>query len=56
MFDPATPDGAYDFTPDAVGIDFRFWAVLAGTCDASYRNPASMPLLDCARLNGWAPP
>jgi len=56
VFDPATPDGAYDFTPTADGIDFRFWAVLAGTCSATYRNPASQPLLDCARLQTWSPP
>ena len=56
VFDPATPDGAYAFTPEADGIDFRFWAALAGTCSASYRNPASRPLLDCARLRTWTPP
>jgi hypothetical protein len=56
VFDPATPDGAYAFTPEADGIDFRFFAALAGTCSATYRNPASTPLLDCARLRAWTPP
>jgi hypothetical protein len=55
IFDPATPDGSYPFTPDAEGIDFRFFASLAGTCVASYRNPTSAPLFDCARLKAWTP-
>ncbi|MDB4998010.1 MAG: hypothetical protein JWM74_5442, partial [Myxococcaceae bacterium] len=55
IFDPATPDGAYDFTPDAEGIDFRFFASLAGTCVASWRNPTTAPLFDCARLEAWTP-
>ena len=50
LFDPATPDGAYAFSPDGAGIDFRFLRALVGTCMARYRNPASMPLLDCSRL------
>ena len=55
LFDPATPDGAYAFNPDGAGIDFRFLAALVGTCTARYRNPASMPLLDCTRLPTLTP-
>ena len=55
LFDPATPDGAYAFNPDGAGIDFRFLAALVGTCTARYRNPASMPLLDCSRLPSLTP-
>jgi hypothetical protein len=55
LFDPATPDGAYGLNPDAAGIDFRFLAALAGTCTARYRNPTSMPLLDCSRLANLTP-
>ncbi|MEW5738026.1 MAG: hypothetical protein AB1938_03815 [Myxococcota bacterium] len=56
VFDPSTPDGDYDFTPPGDGIDFRFFGALLGTCTARYRNPSSMPLLDCARLQAWTPP
>ena len=56
IFDPATPDGAYDFTPPGDAIDFRFFAALVGSCTSRYRNPASAPLLDCARLAAWTPP
>ncbi|HSO35851.1 MAG TPA: hypothetical protein VLT33_25150 [Labilithrix sp.] len=55
VFDPATPDGGYVFTPEGEGIDFRFLAALAGTCVAGYRNPTTMPLLDCSRLKAWTP-
>jgi len=55
VFEPATPDGAYDFTPAGSGLDFTFFAGLLGTCVATFRNPASVPLLDCARLQTFAP-
>lgn len=55
VFDPQTPDGAYPFTPDGDGIDFTFFASLAGTCVAKYRNLNGPPLLDCARLRAWTP-
>jgi hypothetical protein len=55
VFDPATPDGSYVFTPEGDGIDFQFFAVLAGTCSAKLRNPTTAPLLDCARLSMWTP-
>ncbi len=55
VFDAATPDGAYDFSPSADGIDFTFFASLAGTCASAYRNPTTAPLLDCARLKTWTP-
>ncbi len=50
VFHKSTPDGAYPFTPDGDGIYFRSLALPIGTCTASYRNPASKPVLDCARL------
>ena len=55
LYDPTTPDGAYDFTPPGEGIDFTFFASLAGTCTATYRNPTTQPLLDCARLQTFTP-
>jgi hypothetical protein len=55
VFDPATPDGSYDFTPPGSGIEFTFFAALAGTCSATYKNPTSAPLFDCARLRAWTP-
>jgi hypothetical protein len=55
IFDPATPDGSYDFTPSGDGIDFTFFASLAGTCGSPWRNPTTAPLLDCARLAAWNP-
>lgn len=56
IFNPTSPDGAYDFSPPADGISFTFWGVLAGSCDARFKNPATQPLLDCARLATWSPP
>jgi hypothetical protein len=55
IFDQSTPDGAYAFTPEGDGIDFRFFAALAGTCTAKWRNPKGMPLLDCAKLATFVP-
>jgi hypothetical protein len=50
VFDAATPDGTYPFTPEGPGWRFRKIGLPLGACAATYRNPASMPLLDCPRL------
>jgi hypothetical protein len=55
LYAPATSDGAYAFSPDPAGIDFRFLGALVGTCTARFRNPTSMPLLDCSRLATLTP-
>lgn len=55
VFASSTPDGAYAFTPEGDAIDFRFFASLLATCDGNYRNPATMPLLDCSRLASFTP-
>lgn len=54
-FSPATPDGTYLFQPSGDGIDFRSLGALLGTCAAQWRNPASKPVLDCAKLAAWSP-
>ncbi len=56
VFDPGTPDGSYDFTPDGEGFEFNFFSVLAGTCSSRFWNPTSAPLLDCAKVKAWSPP
>lgn len=56
LFVAATPDGAYDFTPEAPNaLDFRFIGTVLSTCTSNHRNPASRPVLDCARLAAWSP-
>lgn len=55
VWDPATADGAYDFTPPGSGLDFTLFADLLGSCSATFRNPASAPLLDCSRLPSFVP-
>ena len=55
MFDAASPEGEYASEPDSKGIHFTSLALLVGACTAKYRNPAGMPLLDCARLTGVSP-
>jgi hypothetical protein len=55
VFDPSTPDGAYSLAPSGSGIDFKDLALLIGTCAATFRNPTSNPVLDCARLKAWTP-
>lgn len=55
LFDPATPDGSYDFTPPGDGIGFDFIGALVGTCDSRFKNPATTPVFDCARLKQWTP-
>jgi hypothetical protein len=55
VWNPKTPDGSYDFTPAGEGVDFTFFAVLAGTCGAKFANPTSAPLFDCAHLKAAAP-
>lgn len=53
--DAGPGDGSVDGSTAGAGIDFRFLAALVGTCTARYRNPASMPLLDCRRLAALTP-
>jgi hypothetical protein len=56
LFDPSTGDGEYPFEPDSNGaIELHALGILLGTCVSTYRNPASMPALDCARLKSWTP-
>jgi hypothetical protein len=56
VFDPGTPDGTYVFTPDTSAIKFRSLALAIGTCVATYLNPATNPVLDCAHLkSAWTP-
>jgi hypothetical protein len=56
VFDPSTPDGTYVFTPNAAGIKFRSLALALGTCVATYLNPTTNPVLDCAYLkSAWTP-
>lgn len=54
VFDPGTPDGDYAIEPGGPGIDVKDLGLLLGTCVAPYRNPASRPLLDCARVMAHA--
>jgi hypothetical protein len=48
--DAATPDGSWLYEPSSDGIDFKSLGAMLGTCSAKYRNPASKPLFDCAKL------
>lgn len=50
VFDSATPDGAYPFEPIGDGLAFGSIGSLIGECAAPYRNPATRPVLNCARL------
>ena len=54
-FDPKTPDGSYLYEPDGDGIDFETLGALLGQCAAEWRNPASKPVLDCAKVRAWKP-
>jgi hypothetical protein len=55
IFDSSTPDGSYSFEPSGDGLNWTSLALLIGTCDATYRNPSSKPVLDCSRLATYAP-
>lgn len=55
VFDQSTPDGTYPYNPGGSAIRFRSLALALGTCVATYRNPASMPVLDCAKVKAWTP-
>jgi hypothetical protein len=46
----AAPDGTYPYEPSGDGLAFGDIGVFLGACAAPYRNPATRPLLDCARL------
>jgi len=48
--DPEAPDGQYPFDPPGAGIAFRYLGAALGACVSPWRNPATMPLLDCDRL------
>jgi hypothetical protein len=50
VFDSATPDGSYAFTPEAAGFFWRYLGAALGTCASPYRNPTSKPVLDCDRV------
>lgn len=54
VFDPATPDGTYAFTPEAAGIFWRYLGAVLATCASPYRNPTSKPVLDCNRVRAAA--
>ncbi len=54
-FDPATPDGSYLYEPAGDGVLFRTLGALLGVCAAEWRNSASKPVLDCSKLQAWAP-
>ncbi len=50
-FDDSAPDGDYYFLPvDASMLKFHTLGPLLGLCAAQFRNSASKPLFDCARL------
>lgn len=48
--DPEAPDGTYPFDPPGGGIAFRYLGAALGACVSPYRDPRSMPLLDCDRI------
>ncbi len=50
VFDSSTPDGTYAYDPSGAGMFFSDLALMLGACASPMRNPASRPLLDCARL------
>jgi hypothetical protein len=54
-FDPATPDGAYNYAPVGDGLKFESLGALLGQCVAQWRNPASKPVLDCDKVRAWLP-
>lgn len=54
-FQPSTADGSYAYQPAGDGLDFRMLGALLGACAAEWRNPASKPALDCAKLAAWSP-
>jgi hypothetical protein len=51
VFDPATPDGEYVFTPDGRGFFWRTLALALGTCASPFASPHSEPVLDCQELH-----
>ena len=48
--EPDAPDGTYPFDPPGGGIAFRYLGAALGACVSPWRDPGSMPLLDCNRL------
>lgn len=48
--DPETPDGQYPFDPAGAGIAFRYLGAALGACASPFRDPGSVPLLDCDRV------
>ena len=49
------PDGSWLYEPAGDGITFAFLGTLLGTCASQWRNPASKPILDCAKIKAWKP-
>lgn len=47
IFNPATPDGKWTFTPYGVGLEFHDIGILLGACASRFRNPEARPVLDC---------
>ncbi len=50
LFDSGTPDGAYPFEPTSGQMRLYDLGLPLGACASRWRNPASRPLLDCARV------
>jgi hypothetical protein len=54
-FVQGTPDGSYLYEPAGDGFSFAFIGALLGTCASQWRNPASHPVLDCAKIKAFKP-
>jgi hypothetical protein len=53
--DSDVPDGSYWFELWTEGIEWKTLGALLGSCAAQYRNPASEPVLDCAKIAAFDP-